>query len=64
MTFSGDDLSGSIGDTFTWTIDGSGAGTGQTLNHTFPTDGTYVVRLTVSNDAGSDSAQVTVSVPC
>jgi outer membrane biosynthesis protein TonB len=64
VTFTGNDLAGSIGNSFSWTIDGSAAGSEQVLSHTFTSDGTFDVRLTVSNPAGSDSAQVTVSVPC
>jgi hypothetical protein len=64
VTFTGDDLAGTAGDSFSWTIDGAAAGSGQVLNHTFGAGGPYLVKLTVTEGSLSDTAQVSVNVPC
>lgn len=64
VTFTGDDLNNSIGDTYAWTIAGASVGSSRVMTHTFAVPGQYVVRLVIANGAGSDSAQVTVNVPC
>lgn len=46
-----------------WNVNGSNVGTGETLNYTFANDGTYQVRLTVTDNAGATSVTtVNVSV--
>jgi outer membrane biosynthesis protein TonB len=64
VTFTGDDLAGTAGDSFSWTIDGTSAGSGQVLNHTFGAGGPYLVKLSVTEGSLSDTAQVSVNVPC
>ncbi len=54
-----------VGDilSYQWSVNGAEAGSGQTLDHTFANDGTYEVRLVVSDDKGaSDVASVNVFV--
>lgn len=66
MTFIGSDLRNADGvDTFSWTFGDGASKSGATVSHTFAAQADpYVVVLTVSNAAGSDTAQVTVRVPC
>lgn len=66
VTFTGEDLAHSVGNKFTWRIDGAVVpGSGSTLTQTFaPKASEYIVRLTISNSAGADSVQVPVYVPC
>jgi len=46
------DLDGTI-ESYVWTSDGTQIGTGATLTHTYATEGTYTVRLTVTDDQGA-----------
>lgn len=46
-----------------WTVNGLNAGTGETLNSTFVQDGSYIVRLIVSDNLGAaDTTFTTVNV--
>jgi DNA/RNA endonuclease G (NUC1)/uncharacterized protein YjdB len=46
-----------------WFVNGASAGSGDTFDHTFPNDGTYEVKLIVTDAAGSNSTSVaTVAV--
>ena len=48
---------------YQWEVDGAGAGTGSTLGYTFADDGSYSVRLIVSDGrGGADTARATVAV--
>ena len=66
ITFTGEDLAHSVGDTFTWRIDGAVVqSSGSTFTHTFASRADpYIVKLTITNAAGTDSAQGPVNVPC
>ena len=50
--------------TYAWTFGDGATGTGKTTTHTYPSDGTYTVVLTVTNDrqlSASSSQQLTVT---
>ena len=52
-----------LAETFAWTVDGSAVSTTtDTLTHTFTTDGSHTVGVTVTNSAGSATASHTVNV--
>lgn len=48
--------------TYRWSFGDGTTGTGRLVNHTYAQAGTYTVRLTVTNQYGSDVHQITVNV--
>jgi len=48
--------------TYAWDFGDGTTGSGATPSHTFVTPGTYTVRLTASNSAGSDTRTMTITV--
>jgi PKD repeat protein len=53
---------GSLGDTYQWNFGDGGNSTNQNPSHTYSSSGVYLVILTVSNDCGSNSLQLNVTV--
>lgn len=53
-----------FGTSYQWTVNGTIAGTGPSMNYTFTTSGTYIITHTVTNACGSATTQQVITVTC